>query len=257
MRAAGSNEGVAKYIQLARILQDKIIRQEYKPGEKIPTELALGETYRVSRITVRQAIDTLVRDNYLARRHGLGTYVLPQKLRRNIAKVYSFTSDMEQMGLTPSSRVLALVVEEADDETARSLQLPADNRRVTRLSRVRMANNSPVLRETTLVPEYLCRGLVDRDFSAVSLYRVLTAEFGLLPHDAEETYEAIVLSRQDAEFLECPARGASAAFAIRRLTLLESGLPIELTHSVGRGDRLTLVISMTSAQADVRRRVEF
>ncbi|HVP18038.1 MAG TPA: GntR family transcriptional regulator [Spirochaetia bacterium] len=112
MQAAGDGEGVPKYIQLARILRD------------IPTESALGQTYRVSRITVRQAIDTLVRDNFLQ--------------RRNIAQVYSFTSEMEQMGLSPSSRVMVLAVEEADEETARSLQLPVDDRRVTRLSRVRM-----------------------------------------------------------------------------------------------------------------------
>jgi DNA-binding GntR family transcriptional regulator len=257
MQSAVDSEGVPKYVQLARILRDKITSKEYGVGERIPTESALGETYRVSRITVRQAIDKLVRDSFLDRRQGLGTFVLPQKLRRNIAKVYSFTSDMVEMGLEPGSRVLSLAIEEADEQDARSLQLPAGNRRVTRLSRVRMANNAPILRETTLIPEYLCPGLVDRDFAKTSLYRVLTEERGLLPHHAEETYEAVVLSRQDAALLGCPQRGAQPAFAIQRLTYLENGIPVELTRSVGRGDRITLAISMTSAQADVRRRVEF
>ncbi len=255
MRAAGDSEGVPKYIQLGRILREKIARQDYRPGDRIPSEAALGDAYRVSRITVRQAVDRLVREGLLARRQGLGTYVLAQKLRRNISRVYTFTSDMQNMGLKPSSRVLELVVEEADEETALSLQLPSVNRRVTRLSRVRLANGTPILRETTLVPEHLCPGLVEKDFSKASLYRILAEEYRLLPHHAEETYEAIMLRRRDAELLECPSHGNQPAFAIQRLTFLVSGLPIELTRSVGRGDRLTLAVNMTSDQADIQRRI--
>ncbi|HUI72780.1 MAG TPA: GntR family transcriptional regulator [Spirochaetia bacterium] len=257
MRLGGEKEGVPKYIQLAQIIREKIVRREYGVGERIPSETELGSTYRMSRITVRQAIDRLVRDGFLERRQGRGTYVLPRKLRRNIARVYSFTSDMQQMGLKPSSRVLALAVEEAQPDAALSLQLPPDNRRVTRVVRIRMANDLPILLETTLIPEYLCPGLVEEDFAKGSLYRILSEERRLSPHHAEETYEAVVLSRRDAQLLGCPSRGAQPAFAIQRLTYLENGRPIELTRSVGRGDRLTLAINMTSEQADVQRRVEF
>ena len=55
----------------------------------------------MSRITVREAINKLVQEGYLDRRQGKGTYVVHQKLRRNIAKVYSFSSDMRQLGLEP------------------------------------------------------------------------------------------------------------------------------------------------------------
>ena len=256
MRSAADRDGVPKYVQLAQIVREKITRRQYKAGDRIPTEAELGDTYRMSRITVRQAIDRLVRDGLLERHQGRGTYVLPQKLKRNIANVYSFTSDMHQLGLKPSSRVLALTAEEASAADALSLQLPAGNRRVTRLARVRMVNGLPILLETTLIPEYLCPDLVGKDFSNASLYRILTAERRLMPHHAEETYEAIILKRREAELLECSSRGAQPAFAIQRLTYLENGLPIELTRSVGRGDRLTLAINMTSEQADIRRRVE-
>jgi len=256
MRWAAERDGVPKYVQLARIVREKITRRQYKAGDRIPTEAQLGVIYRMSRITVRQAIDGLVRDGLVERRQGRGTYVLPQKLKRDIAKVYSFTSDMLRLGLSPSSRVLALTVAEASAADAVSLQLPAGNRRVTCLKRIRMVNGLPILLETTLIPEHLCPDLVGKDFSKASLYRTLTAERRLMPHHAEETYEAIILSRRDAELLGSSSRGAQPAFAIRRLTYLENGLPIELTRSVGRGDRLVLAITMTSEQADVQRRVE-
>jgi len=253
MRDAGDIEGVPKYIRLARILREQIVRQQYQAGERIPSEASLGESHRVSRITVREAIERLVREGFVERRQGSGTYVLPQKLRRNIAKVYSFTSDMRHLGHRPSSRVLTLTVEEADEEVARTLQLPAANHRVTRIVRVREADHIPVLLETTLVPEYLCPGLVQKNLRKDSLYRILTEDHQLLPHHAEESYEAIVLTRGDARLLECRSRGPQAAFAIQRLTYLANGLPIELTRSVSRGDRMTLAINMTSDAADFQR----
>jgi GntR family transcriptional regulator len=253
MQEAGSAEGVPKYIRLARILREQIVRQVYKVGERIPSEGELGASHRMSRITVREAVDRLVQEGLLERRQGRGTYVLPQKLRRNIAKVYSFTSDMLRLGLTPSSRVLSLVVENADRELTRTLQLPLENARVTRIVRVRKANDVPILLETTLIPEYLCPGLVAKDLQRDSLYRILTEDFQLVPHHAEEFYEAVVLSRGDAGLLECRSRGPQAAFAIQRLTYLESGLLVELTRSVSRGDRMTLAINMTSVAADFQR----
>ena len=64
-----------KYEAIARNLEDQIRRGEYKPGERIPTELALVQTYAVSRQTVRQAIGLLERRGLLVQRQGSGTYV--------------------------------------------------------------------------------------------------------------------------------------------------------------------------------------
>ena len=68
MRRVRDTEGVPKYIQLAQILREKITRREYRAGDRIPSEAELGDTWKMSRITVRQALDRLVRDNFLERR---------------------------------------------------------------------------------------------------------------------------------------------------------------------------------------------
>jgi GntR family transcriptional regulator len=251
--ALGSGEGIPKYIQIARILRERIQRQEYAPGGQIPTEAELCEAYQVSRITVREAINKLVQEGWLDRRQGKGTYVVHQKLRRNIAKVYSFSSDMRQLGMTPRSHVLSLCVEEALQEIVEKMRLPETNHRVTRITRVRIANDVPVLIETAMIPEYLCAGLVDRDLESGSLYRILTEEYRLMPHHAEETYEAIILSREDAVVLERDPDVPQPAFAIQRVTYLESGVPMEYGTSVGRGDLLTLAINMVADKADCQR----
>jgi GntR family transcriptional regulator len=248
-----SGEGIPKYIQIARILRERIQRQEYAPGVQIPTEVELCEAHQVSRITVREAINKLVQEGWLDRRQGKGTYVAHQKLRRNIAKVYSFSSDMRQLGMTPRSRVLSLRVEEAPPAIVDRMKLPETNHRVTRITRVRIANDVPVLVETAVIPEYVCAGLSEKDLENGSLYRILTEEYRLMPHHAEETYEAIIMPREDAVLLGRDPDVPQPAFAIQRVTFLAEGTPIEYCTSVGRGDLLTLAINMMADKADFQR----
>lgn len=247
--------GQPKYVQLAAILKERILRQEYKPDEQIPTEEQLCKEYDVSRITVREAITRLVQDAFLTRVQGRGTYVLPQKLRRDIARVYSFSEDMQRLGLRPSSEVLEQVLEQAEPAIAQRLALPDADRRVTRIRRLRKANAAPILVETTIVPAYLCPELVEEDLQNGSLYSLLEERYGLHPHHAEETYEAVVLGKADARLLGCNARTPFPAFAIQRAAFLEDGRPIELTRSLARGDRMSLAIQMMADKPQFQRLV--
>jgi GntR family transcriptional regulator len=244
---------IPKYIQLATIIRNKILNQEYKMDHQIPTEEQLGKEYNVSRVTVREAVNRLVQERLVERRQGKGTYVVVQRLRRNIAKLYSFTHDMIHLGLTPSSTVLEQRIVRATAEEVVRLQLTAD-KKVTRISRVRKANGNPVLLETTSIPYYLSPHLSEADLEHGSLYEELIKN-RVFPATAEETYEARVMSPSEAKLLGCAQRRSLAAFAIQRVTFLEDGTPIENTRAIGRGDRLTLAINMVADKADFQRRV--
>lgn len=64
-----------KYEAIARTLENQIRQGVYKPGDKISTELALVQSYSVSRQTIRQAIGLLEKRGLLIQRQGSGTYV--------------------------------------------------------------------------------------------------------------------------------------------------------------------------------------
>ena len=64
--------------QLYNELATQIKSGKYKPGDRIPPELKLSEIYRVSRVTVRNAIQQLVNEDLLIKKHGKGTYVKTQ-----------------------------------------------------------------------------------------------------------------------------------------------------------------------------------
>ena len=65
------------YFQLEQLLKQQIRRQDYHPGDLLPTEEVLCKTYGVSRTTVRRMFDSLLAQRIVMRRQGVGTYVAP------------------------------------------------------------------------------------------------------------------------------------------------------------------------------------
>jgi GntR family transcriptional repressor for pyruvate dehydrogenase complex len=72
--------GKKKYRNLAQgvveELSARIRQQEFKPGDKLPPESAIMETYGVSRTVIREAISQLQAGGLVQTRHGIGTFVL-------------------------------------------------------------------------------------------------------------------------------------------------------------------------------------
>ena len=64
-----------RYVQIATYLRILIQRGNLKKGSQLPTELELCRRFDCSRSTVRQALDTLVRDGIVSRVRGAGTFV--------------------------------------------------------------------------------------------------------------------------------------------------------------------------------------
>lgn len=69
------NSPVPIYYQLKLFLKQQIEAGGLNPGERLPTELELCEQYNISRAPVRQALMELVREGYIHRRAGQGTFV--------------------------------------------------------------------------------------------------------------------------------------------------------------------------------------
>ena len=158
------------------------------------------EKYGVSRITARQAINSLVQEGYLYRKQGMGTFVTSPKLRRRLPRLYSFSEDMRESRLEPGSQVLEQRVIEADEEMAEVLKLPDGGQKVNKLIRVRLANGEPVLLEETFIPYYLSPDLVKEDLEQGSLLR---EKHNLLPDHAYETYEVGKIRKEEAKILRC------------------------------------------------------
>src|SRR5256886_15287475 len=111
-------------------------------GQAIPSERRLCELLGVSRLTVRAALDELVGEGYLTRRHGSGTYVSEPKIAPPLT-LTSFSEDMRRRGMVPGSRTLELVVTSTGARLARRLDVSPEAR-LGRGKRLRLAGNEPV-----------------------------------------------------------------------------------------------------------------
>src|SRR3989442_13411586 len=96
-------------------------------GEAIPSERQLGLDLGMSRLTVRAALDELVREGYLIRRRGSGTFVSEPKIAQELTMT-SFTEDMRRRGMRPGSRTLSLTITTAGARLGRSLKVSPSER---------------------------------------------------------------------------------------------------------------------------------
>src|SRR5512147_470516 len=127
-----------RYYQLANILRERITKGELAARLPIPSERQLEKDYSVSRTTIRQAIDLLVRQGFLYREHGKGTFVSPQKLQKGVSELTSFSEDMKQRGLVPGQKILSIGYVKPPEKVCVHLELPKTCEEVLFVDRIRL-----------------------------------------------------------------------------------------------------------------------
>ena len=111
------------YSQLVSIVKRNISAGTLNTGDLLPSEAELCKTFDISRSTVRQAIGALESEGLVVRKQGRGTFVAEPKVRRKTEMVYSFTSEISSMGMTPSSTLVEFEVIEPTPDIVKVLEL--------------------------------------------------------------------------------------------------------------------------------------
>lgn len=144
--------GAPRYHQVYVTVRAWVQDGSYKPGEQIPTEPELGRVFGVSRITVRKAIDDLVREGWLVRRQGRGTFArFPGGSRPVTLDLKSVLEQVSDLAAMTGVRDHRIVEVDPDGETRAALQLP-EAARVQRETHVRLLGDAPLGLITTYVP---------------------------------------------------------------------------------------------------------
>lgn len=227
------------YLQLQKGLRDAIERRVVQADAAIPTERDLAEEFAISRITVRKAIDGLVREGLLSRRRGAGTFVTAPRVEKNFSRLTSFSEDMISRGRRPHSVWVSKAEGAVTPEESLSLGL-SPGTSVYRFHRIRYADDMPMALEYATVPAYC---LASPEAVGVSLYDALEAA-GHLPVRALQRLRAVNFSADHAAMLGV-APGDAGLF-IERRGFLADGRTAEFTHSYYRGDAYDLVAELTT-----------
>jgi GntR family transcriptional regulator len=242
MRALSRTGPLPLYHQLKTVILREVESGRWAPDAQLPSEDELARRFKVSKITVRQALRDLAAEGFIRREQGRGTFVERRRLQQGPRELTSFTGEMRSHGLVPASKVLEQDTVSATREVAMALTIEP-GARVFRLRRLRLADGQPMGIQTAYLPSHLVPGIGDTPFGDASLYDVLQTRYGLHPASARETYCVRLMRRDEAELLRVPVR--SPAMTAERITLLSDGQPLEFVQSVMRGDRYKVVVDLT------------
>ena len=209
-------------------------------GDAIPSERQLSADLRMSRLTVRAALDDLVRDGLLVRRRGSGTFVGEPKIAQELTMT-SFSEDMRRRGMVPANRTLSLVVVQAGAHLGRLLMV-SPSEPVVVFKRLRLADRETMAIETLHVRQSLVPGLSAEDLERHSFYELLEDRYGVVMAGGTQTIEPTVTNEEESAALGVPLH--SPAFLFERTTRTASGDVVEYVRSIYRGDRYRLVTEL-------------
>jgi GntR family transcriptional regulator len=213
-------------------------------GEAIPSERQLSGELGVSRLTVRAALDDLVREGFLERRHGAGTFVSEPKIAQELTMT-SFTEDMRRRGMAPSSKTLELKTVAAGARLGRLLHV-SPSERIVVVTRLRYADRETMAIETLHVAEALVPGLNAKELERRSFYELLEERFGIVVVGGSQAIEPTVTNEEESAALGVPLH--SPAFLFERTTRAADAKIVEYVRSIYRGDRYRLVSELTRPQ---------
>ena len=224
------------YLQVRNELARLIRERHFKVDDALPSERVLAEKLGISRVTARKAIDALVDEGLIVRRHGSGNYIAPL-LEQPLTRLTSFTEQLRERGFVPKSRWLRRFIGGALPDEMVALGL-SPGTRVARLERVRLADETPMAFEASALPAVF---VPEPEAVQDSLYGYLAAR-DTAPVRALQHIRAANATAQQAELLAIPP--GQALLFITRVAYLHDGRAVEITHTWCRSDYYDFVAEL-------------
>lgn len=239
---------VPRYHQIYLLLRERLAAGEFVAGGALPGELDLAREYRVSRVTMRAALNLLVQEKLILRQRGRGTFVRPGDAPVAGPPLLGLLENLVSMGLKTSVRVLELGTVPASPDVAEGLRItPGDM--VQRAVRVRSHRGGPVSHITTYVPlavaKFRRRLLTDKPMLQ------LLEESGISVAGAEQTVSAKLADPKIAALLDVEV--GAPLLAVTRIVHDRGGRPVQMLSGLYRPDRYQYRMQLTRSGDDVPR----
>jgi GntR family transcriptional regulator len=230
-----------KYVRIAHEIIGKIKGGDLGPGMQIPSENEIIAAHGVSNTTARKALQEIEIAGWGTRIKGKGTFVRQPSVVRTVNKILSFTRNMTEAGLTPSTRVLYQGVVNEDYSATINGRRYTIKGPLYKIHRLRFADDTPMLLEVRYISLTHCPGIVNENLEG-SLYAAYE-RCGVHLAEVQQMLSAITLDTGIKEFfnLEKPIPG----LLVEGVTFVAKEVIVEMEHSVYRGDKYRFAIRAT------------
>ena len=233
---AAADPKLPLFKRLRIALEAAIHRNGVRPGAALPGERTLSDGLGISRVTVRKAIELLVEDGLVHRRHGART-AIGSRVEKSLSTLTSFSEDMSARGLQPGCVWISKEISRPSPTEMMALGISAASP-IVRMKRIRTADGVPMAVETSAVPT---RFLASPDAVGDSLYQALE-QAGAMPQRAIQRMRSRPASDGDAQHLQCEP-GLPLLVMERRCFLVDDQI-VEFTESRYKGDVYDFVLEL-------------
>ncbi|TWT00559.1 GntR family transcriptional regulator [Planomicrobium sp. CPCC 101079] len=227
------------YMQIRQMLKNDVQHGKYKPDEQIPTEAELCEIYNVSRITIRKAIEELVKEGTLTRVPRRGTFVTTKKFHNELLSVSGFSEFSHQLGMIPNSRILRSEVIPASEEVAGHLLIDEESP-VLELERLMYVDDKPLFYDIAHFSLLRFPNLEKKIAMDESTYKILSTEYQTEIVSNDKIIDVIGATPEYAKLLECDI-GANL-FRILKIAFDANDEPVHLSTFMCETNKVNLTV---------------
>lgn len=228
------------YFQLYEILKKKIESSEWPIGSQIPTEEELCKMFNVSRATVRTAVLELVRQGYLKRQQGKGTFIYKNFVSEGLTMLANFRELLYEEGLSFTTNVLARTVMMPIDDLDVKLDISKD-KHIIYIKRLHSIDNEPVLLQETYIPYHICPLLLEEDIEHQSLFELFEKKYGIKITRVKNYIEITYLNADEARLIGLPEGSQSI---LLNQHFYSGEILVMYTRSIKRTDRFKFLIDL-------------
>ena len=224
---------VPLYTQVRETLRERILDGTYAPHAQLPSESEMVALFKVSRITVRQALSDLQRENLIFKIPGKGTFVAKPKAFQQLGQLEGFAESMGRMGYEIRNQVTSHKTVPASPRVAQRLGL-AEGTPVAQIKRVRHLNRAPVSYEVTYLPHAIGERLRQADLAGRDIFLILENDYGTALDHADLSIDAVAADASTAALLGVAP--GSPLLRMDRLTHTDDGRPLDYEQLYCRSD---------------------
>lgn len=227
---------MVKYQEIANELRSQIQNGVYKSGEQLALEREMCEQYGVSRITIKKAVDQLVKEGLVVKRRGSGTFVksLGNQDVHDISMANQFSGFSKTFeGHKVETKVLRFDIIHPAQEVAEKLNITTDDF-VYDIVRLRQLDGRPVVIEYTQMPIELIPG-IKREVLEKSIYGYIEKTLHFKIQSAHRFIRALMPTEEEEKFLHIQ-HGKLPILEVEQIAFLDDGRAFEYSKAHHRGD---------------------
>ena len=178
---------VPLYFQVKEFIMNKIEHNEWKLNSAIPSELKLCEEFQISRGTVRQALNDLINEGYLIRKHGLGTYVNRPTYVNPVSSFYFVELNERNKKAKLKRKIFSKKVIEPNEKIKKIMDINI-NKELYEIKALLLIDKNPICLEVSYLLKDLFPNLKIKDLSTMPPYEIFMMKYNIHISEVNESF---------------------------------------------------------------------